>query len=140
MVGFTVPGKALSKANNSVLPKLKNVPWRLIKNKSLRASKRRWEAALDYEQRVAVCLLAALPGNQMIGGPIAVVIRFILKSRKLAWDLRKDVDNMAKSVLDGIEKSGRLVLGDQQIVRLTISKTTVTGDPSTRIAIWEWPE
>lgn len=70
----------------------------------------------DYERLVANTWYAKY-GDTAIEGNIEAQI-VVATDRHL----KQDVDNLAKSVLDGLQKGGAFAAGDQQVYKLAISK------------------
>ena len=71
------------------------------------------QATREYEQRVG--LLARAAGVRLQGGPVEVEIMLYLPDKR-----RRDLDNMAKSILDGL--NGVAWQDDAQVVRLVVEK------------------
>jgi len=68
----------------------------------------------DYQKKVALCAKAA-GVKELYTGPVLVYVRFYMRNR-----VRKDVDNMAKSLLDGL--NGVIWGDDSQVWALIASK------------------
>ena len=75
----------------------------------------------DYETAIANAWREQY-GDLQLGGKLEAFCYFGSYTH-----VKQDVDNLAKSALDGLQKAGAFVNGDEQVYRLTASKY-----PSTR--------
>ena len=73
------------------------------------------ERTVEYEQTVGLCARAAVQGCEALECPVAVAIDLYLHGKR-----RIDVDNCAKSILDGMNKI--VYLDDNQVVDLRVRK------------------
>lgn len=114
---FTVPGEPVSKAR----PRARVIAGH--------ASVYTPKETAAFEDRVA--LFAREAGVRVQPGPLAVTIRFSFawprskwrkrSPRREAWKYNgKDIDNLAKSVLDGL--NGVAWIDDREVARLTVEK------------------
>ena len=76
------------------------------------------ERTVEYEQTVGLCARAAVQGCGALECPVAVKIDLHLHGKR-----RIDVDNCAKSILDGM--NGVVYLDDNQVVDLRVRKLRV---------------
>ena len=81
----------------------------------------------DFERRVAWAARVALRSRQ-VSGPFAVSMVYYLPTQR-----RVDVDNLVKSVLDGL--NGILWDDDSDVVELHATKALDRGNPRTEVKI-----
>lgn len=74
----------------------------------------------DYERLVANTWFEKY-GNTAISGQIEAQIVVATDRHQ-----KQDVDNLAKSILDGLQKGGAFAEGDQQVYKLAISKVAAS--------------
>jgi len=72
-----------------------------------------WQEAVGYAAKNAI---QDNPGFELLTGDVQVWLHFYLPNRR-----RKDLDNLSKAVLDGL--NGIIFVDDNQAVRLHLSKT-----------------
>ena len=132
MIEFTVPGEPVAKGR----PR--------FNTKSGAAYTPKQTAS--FENRVA--LFARAAGVRVLDGPVQVTIEFWFawpksKWRKRNWrgvewmDTGKDLDNLAKAILDAC--NGICYHDDRQVAHLTLSKRRAKqGDPG-RTVVWMGP-
>lgn len=83
---------------------------------------------LTFKEAVGYAAKAAVPGIQPVDEPVSVLIEFYSTSRG-----RADIDNIAKSVLDGMNK---VVYRDDVLVhKLTIEWVPVDSDLYERVEV-----
>lgn len=80
------------------------------------------KTTVEYEKHVAQCWVAKY-GETALEGRLRVVI-----SVHTDRHAKQDVDNLAKSILDGLQNAGAFAEGDQQIYTLGITKYPATED------------
>ena len=107
---FVVPGQPLPKARP-----------RIGKNGAYTPQK-----TLAYENTIGWCVRAEMADFEPLRGDIGIKLDFYRKGRR-----RADLDNMIKSVLDGL--NGILFEGDKQVCRLVAS--VVYGSKQPRVEI-----
>ena len=74
------------------------------------------KTTVDFEKKVAAAWNDQI-GMLMLDGPLRVVIH-VYTDRAA----KQDVDNLAKSVLDGLQRGGAFAQGDEQVRTLCVSK------------------
>jgi len=74
------------------------------------------KTTVDYEKRVAEAWNTQI-GMVSLEGPLRVVIH-VYTDRAA----KQDVDNLAKSILDGLQRGGAFASGDEQVKTLCVSK------------------
>ncbi len=133
-LSFTIPGEPIAKAR----PRATTV------HGHARMYTPKKSAA--FEDRVSIYAQEA--GAEVLDGPVAVTLRFWSAWPKTKWRKRtprgeawkdngKDVDNLAKAVLDGL--NGVAWHDDRQVVLLEVSKLyTAQGKPA-RVEVEVWP-
>lgn len=84
---------------------------------------------VEYENRVAAAWLEQ-HGDLSLGGKLEAFMYFATANHH-----KQDVDNLAKSALDGLQKAGAFVNGDEQIYKMTASKFPATRDEQHTIII-----
>jgi len=86
------------------------------------------ERTVEYEQTVGLCARAAVQGCEALECPVAVKIDLHLHGKR-----RIDVDNCAKSILDGM--NGVVYLDDNQVVDLRVRKLRESNRKNQRVEI-----
>lgn len=86
-------------------------------------------ATVEFENRVAAAWKATY-GDLQLGGQLQAFLYFGSTTHH-----RQDVDNLAKSCLDGLEKAGAFTNGDQQLYKITASKFPATRDEEHTIIV-----
>lgn len=76
----------------------------------------------DYERLVANAWFEKYGSTAIEGNIEAQIVVATDRHQK------QDVDNLAKSILDGLQKGGAFIEGDQQIYKLAISKIPAAKD------------
>lgn len=84
---------------------------------------------VEYENRVADAWKQTY-GDLSLGGKLEAFLYFGSYNH-----VKQDVDNLAKSALDGLQKAGAFTNGDEQIYRLTASKFPTTRDEQHTIIV-----
>ena len=118
MITFTIPGRPIPKGR----PRL-GVRGR-------RAYIYTPERTREYEQAVGLCARAAVQGDAL-ECPVAVKIDLFLHGKR-----RIDVDNCAKSILDGM--NGVVYLDDNQVVDLRVRKLREKNKKEQRVEVEVW--
>ena len=77
---------------------------------------------VEYENRVAATWLETF-GDLKLGGQLEAFLYF-----GTVGHAKQDVDNLVKSTLDGLQKAGAFVNGDEQVYKITASKFPATRD------------
>lgn len=93
------------------------------------------DAVHGYRQEVGWRCREAMPSGWDVGRPVRVIMEFVFPASGDEFVAREDVDNCAKSVLDGMK---RVIYGDdRQVLSLTAFKrvTRVGESPCTRVTI-----
>ncbi len=94
----------------------------------------------QYQEYISVKAAEAMQGSKIFEGPIEVELRFYLKepkSKNMKYPLKRpDIDNLSKSVLDGM--NGFVYNDDKQIIKLVLYK--FYGEPRTEIKVKEFDE
>lgn len=88
------------------------------------------ERTVEYERLVGLCAAAARSGD-VLECPVAVAIDLYLHSKR-----RIDVDNCAKSILDGM--NGVVYLDDNQVVDLRVRKLRESNRKNQRVEVEVW--
>ena len=70
----------------------------------------------DYENKIAIAFMEQHP-NVVFSGPVEIFCYFGTKRHSV-----KDLDNLEKSVWDGLQKGGAFAVGDSQIYASHASK------------------
>lgn len=104
------------------------------------AKAKRWESQFS---------LFCLPHSPAVplAGPVHVTIQFVKRRPKrlmrkrdldgLIWCSGKpDIDNLAKAVLDALNRSGRWWKDDAQVTRLIATKAYAEKDGDPRVELW----
>lgn len=86
---------------------------------------------VDFEKHIAAIWSEKHP-DVAIMVPVNVTILFYDDKHE-----KHDVDNLAKSVLDGLQRGGAFVKGDEQVYTLTARKI-ITDRPRTVIRVAEY--
>ena len=86
------------------------------------------ERTAEYEQAVGLCARAAVQGCEALACPVAVAIDLFLYGNR-----RIDVDNCAKSILDGM--NGIVYEDDNQVVDLRVRKLQEKDRKNQRVEI-----
>lgn len=89
---------------------------------------------VEYENRVAQAWKDTY-GDLQLGGKLEAFLYFGSFSH-----VKQDVDNLAKSALDGLQKAGAFVNGDEQVYKLTASKYPTTRDEEHTIIVLRFLE
>lgn len=87
------------------------------------------KTTVDYENKIAAAWREKF-GDRAFGGKVEVFLYFGSK-----FDYKQDVDNLAKSALDGLQKGGAFANGDEQVYRLIASKFPATDDKQHTIIV-----
>lgn len=98
-----------------------------------------------YEALVAACCRKAMSGDEaeILTGPLTMTIKFYFarpKSKKAGTPhiVKPDIDNLAKSVLDGINK---IAYGDDaQVTDLQLVKEYASDPADARAFVWIGPK
>ena len=86
-------------------------------------------AVKEWQTEVSIMARGAMGGRQALTGDLLVAIDFYLPDRR-----RRDLDNLSKAVLDGMN---RIVFeDDQQIVQLRLAKT-ISKEPGIVVSVLE---
>ena len=88
------------------------------------------ERTVEYERLVGLCAAAARSGD-VLECPVAVKIDLHLHGKR-----RIDVDNCAKSILDGM--NGVVYLDDNQVVDLRVRKLREKNKKEQRVEVEVW--
>lgn len=116
MLTFTVPGPPVPKERARILKRRKYTP----------------DKTKAFEASVAAFAKIAMRDAdvEMVGKkiPVALSLEFYMQDGR-----RRDIDNMAKSVMDGL--NGVLYHDDYQVVRLECVKSVDKDEPRTVIAL-----
>lgn len=92
------------------------------------------KTTVDYENKIAQAWRDRF-GDRTFAGKVEVFLYFGTK-----FDYKQDVDNLAKSALDGLQKGGAFEKGDEQVYKLTASKfPTVDAEQHTIIVVRNLP-
>lgn len=86
-----------------------------------------------WQQEVSKAAREAMRGRDMFTGPVAVALIFYLPDRH-----RRDLDNLSKCVLDGLNKI--IFPDDAQVDDLHIFKIVRPGDTGVNISVLEGEE
>ncbi len=132
---FEVLGEPLSKANINISPKLRKMPLSKITDPAARRRKERLIEAGRWEDSIARKLLFHY-GRLELKGAVGVHIRYFLKSKSEPFKVRKDLDNLTKSLLDGLESGGAFEKGDEQVTCLFLEKLVDKERPRVEVSIW----
>lgn len=89
---------------------------------------------VEYENRVADAWREQ-QGDLSLGGKLEAFLYFGSYNH-----VKQDIDNLAKSALDGLQKAGAFTNGDEQIYKLTASKYPTTGDEQHTIIVLKFLE
>lgn len=130
-----VPGEVASKANINMSPGLGRKSAKGLTNPRARDKKKRQAAAKVWEEKVAV-LLQERHRRLKLVGPVGIHISYFLSRGKAAHTVRRDLDNLTKSMLDGLELGGAFNEGDQQVVALHLEKHIDKENPRVEVLIW----
>ena len=84
---------------------------------------------VEYENRVAQTWLDTY-GDLKLGGQLQAFLYF-----GTVGHAKQDIDNLVKSTLDGLQKAGAFVNGDEQVYKITASKFPATRDEQHVIVI-----
>lgn len=123
LVQFWVPGEPRSKAR----PRFARGP-----NDSV--STYTPEETKEGEQAIAWAAVAAQPLMEPVSGPVAIDAVFYLYRRN-----RRDIDNMIKCVLDGLNEVA--YLDDQQVVRVSaVKRRAEKGEEGTMVEVYALPD
>jgi Holliday junction resolvase RusA-like endonuclease len=87
------------------------------------------KATVEYETTIAKAWRDQY-GDLQLGGKLEAFLYF-----GSFTDVKQDVDNLAKSALDGLQKGGAFVNGDEQVYKLTASKYPTTRDEEHTIIV-----
>jgi crossover junction endodeoxyribonuclease RusA len=85
-----------------------------------------------YRQAVAVAVLEQHGAGDPLTGRLSMTIRAYPPDRR-----RRDVDNMAKAILDAIEHAGSVYVNDSQIDHLSIRRMNVATPGRVDVSIGE---
>ena len=86
------------------------------------------KTTVDFEKKVAEAWNTQV-GMLSMTGDLRVVI-YVFTDR----GAKQDVDNLAKSILDGLQRGGAFAVGDEQVRTLVITKHPST-DPCTMVTV-----
>lgn len=89
---------------------------------------------VEYENRVADAWKQSY-GDLSLGGKLQAFMYFGSYNH-----VKQDIDNLAKSALDGLQRAGAFVNGDEQVYKLTASKFPTTRDEEHTIIILKFYE
>ncbi len=89
---------------------------------------------VEYENRVADAWREQ-QGDLSLGGKLEAFLYFGSYNH-----VKQDIDNLAKSALDGLQKAGAFTNGDEQIYKLTASKYPTTRDEQHTIIVLKFLE
>ncbi len=84
---------------------------------------------VEYENRVADAWREQY-GDLSLGGKLEAFLYFGTYNH-----VKQDIDNLAKSALDGLQRAGAFTNGDEQVYRLTASKYPTTRDEQQTIIV-----
>jgi len=84
---------------------------------------------VEYENRVADAWKATY-GDLSLGGKLQAFMYFGSYNH-----VKQDIDNLAKSALDGLQRAGAFVNGDEQVYKLTASKFPTTREEEHTIIV-----
>lgn len=87
------------------------------------------KTTVDFERKVAEAWNTQV-GMISMAGDLRVVIH-VYTDRAA----KQDVDNLAKSVLDGLQRGGAFAVGDEQVKTLCVSKHAAKSDLCTMVTI-----
>jgi Holliday junction resolvase RusA-like endonuclease len=87
------------------------------------------KTTVEFENHVAECWVREF-GETSLEGRLRVVINVHTDRHA-----KQDVDNLAKSVLDGMQKAGAFAQGDHQVYVLGVSKYDATENFVTWVSI-----
>ena len=114
---FTVPGEPVPKARAGRQGRKSYTP----------------ERTRLAEEAVGIYALAAFQDSQLMMrdsvGHYGLKLKFYIKAKR-----RRDLDNLAKTVMDGMKAI--LWLDDSQVHILVAGKIPVTDNPRTEVSIW----
>jgi Holliday junction resolvase RusA-like endonuclease len=85
-----------------------------------------------YEAHVASCAAAAAmtQGWERTDAPVRMVVEVRWPDRR-----RRDIDNLAKSVMDGLTKAGSVWVDDAQVCELTVRTSVGREDPGAEVTV-----
>ncbi len=86
------------------------------------------KTTVDFEKKVAEAWNTQV-GMLSMTGDLRVVI-YVFTDR----GAKQDVDNLAKSILDGLQRGGAFAVGDEQVRTLVITKHP-SKDPCTMVTV-----
>lgn len=84
---------------------------------------------VEYENRVAATWTETY-GDMALNGQLEAFLYFGTVNHH-----KQDIDNLAKSALDGLQKAGAFVNGDEQVYKITASKYPATRDDQHTIIV-----
>lgn len=84
---------------------------------------------VEYENRVADAWRGTW-GDLSLAGQLEAFLYFGTQNHA-----KQDVDNLVKSTLDGLQRAGAFVNGDEQVYKITASKFPATRDDQHAIVI-----
>lgn len=83
----------------------------------------------DFEKKVALAWRDKY-GDRSFTGQVEAFFYF-----GTIYDYKQDIDNLVKSVLDGLQNGGAFVNGDEQVYKVTASKYPTTKDEQHTIVV-----
>lgn len=89
------------------------------------------EPTVRYEKLIGDCAIIMRPANWPQNGKYSVKVEAYFKDAR-----RRDIDNVAKSVLDGL--NGILWADDNQVAELNATKTIDRDNPRTVVTVEVW--
>lgn len=132
---LTVLGEVKTKANINLSPALRRASKKGLNNPAAIKKKERMEAAKNWELAVAQTLKHK-HGRLKLEGPVGARICYFLSSGSRPHKVRRDLDNLTKSMLDGLEQGGAFAKGDHQVVVLILEKEVDEERPRVEVSIW----
>ena len=118
MIAFVVEGNPVPTARPRVVRTKAGIPVAFTPKSSR-----------DYQRQVALCAREAMGGRRKITGPVRLTVAFHRDSER-----RCDLDNLLKSILDGLTLAG-LWADDSQVVELHATKALSRSSPRAEIEV-----
>ena len=123
---FEIPGEPVPKTRQRPPRGGKGMAWRLIQTKPQYAALKR---TLEYQSHVAYSAHKAVVPLFGINDPIRVLLNMHKAGRRLG-----DIDNIQKSVLDGLQYGG-IIPNDKQVTSIDSRLTFKAGKEDARIVV-----